>query len=84
MTGYSERTISLKNVMECLIKVHTFFESICGKSQLDGWMKFYKKYLWSAVYRYKKTTPELGICMLQIFVTISTAGWYGPACPVQL
>ena len=23
-------------VKECLIKVQTFFESICGKSQLDG------------------------------------------------
>ena len=22
--------------------------------------------------------------MLQMFVTILTAGWYGPACPVQL
>ena len=42
MTGYTERTISLKNVMECLIKVQTFFESICGKSQLDGWIKFTK------------------------------------------
>ena len=23
---------------ECLIKEQTFFESICGKSQLDGWI----------------------------------------------
>ena len=29
-------------VTECLIKVQTFFESICGKSQLDGWIKFTK------------------------------------------
>ena len=45
--------------------------------------KIYKKYLWSVVYQHKKN-PELGICMLQMFVTILTAGWYGSACPVKL
>ena len=29
----------------------TFFESICGKSQLDGWIIF-KKYLWNVVYQH--------------------------------
>ena len=54
MTGYTERTISLKNVMECLIKVQTFFELICGKKSA-GWMdKIYKIYLWSVVYQHKK------------------------------
>ena len=32
-------------VTECLIKVQTFSEPICGKSQLDGWIKFTKKML---------------------------------------
>ena len=55
MPGYTERTISLKTVTECLIKVQTFFESMSGKSQLDGWIKFTKKkYLWSLVYQQKK------------------------------
>ena len=43
MTVYTERTISPKNVMECLIKVQNFFESICTKKSA-GWMdKIYKK-----------------------------------------
>ena len=42
-------------VTECLIKVQTVFESICGKSQQDRWIKFTtKKYLWSVVYQHKK------------------------------
>ena len=42
MTGYTERTISLKNVTECLIKVQTFLNQYAEKSQLDGWIKFTK------------------------------------------
>ena len=31
-------------VTECLIKVQTFFfESICGKGRLDGWIKLTEK-----------------------------------------
>ena len=30
-------------VTECLIKVQTFFESIRGKNELDGWIKFTTK-----------------------------------------
>ena len=42
MTGYTERTTSLKNVTECSIKEQTFFESIYGKKSA-GWMdKIYK------------------------------------------
>ena len=40
-------------VTECLIKVQTFFESICGNSQLDGWIIFKKKYVWTVVYQHK-------------------------------
>ena len=54
MTGYTEWRISLKNLTESLIKVQTFFESICGKKSA-GWMDIiYKKYLWSVVYQHKK------------------------------
>ena len=72
-------------VTECLIKVHTFFESMCGKKSA-GWIdKLYKKNFWSIVFQHKyKTTLTQGICMLQMFVTILTAGWYRPAYPVQL
>ena len=28
----------------------------------------------------QKTTPESGICILQMFVSILTAGWYRPDC----
>ena len=37
-----------------MIKVQTFFESICGKSHLDRWIKFTKKCLWSVVYQHNK------------------------------
>ena len=43
MTGYTERTISLKNVMECLIKVQKpFLNQYAEKILLDGWIKFTK------------------------------------------
>ena len=45
--------ITENGVTECLTKVQTFFESICGKNQLDGWIKFTKKYLWSVLYQHK-------------------------------
>ena len=51
MTGYTERTVSLKT--ECLIKVQTFYYIYAAKSQQDGWIKFTKKYLWSVVYQHK-------------------------------
>ena len=79
---YWKDDITENFVTECLIKVQTLFESICG-NESAGWMdKKLQKYLWTVVYQHKK--PEKGICMLQMFVTILTAGWYGPACPVQL
>ena len=47
-------------VTECLIKVQTFFESICDKkkSQLDGLLKFTKKILTECSVSTQKTTPE--------------------------
>ena len=70
-------------VTECLIKVQNFFESICGKKSA-GWMdKIYKKILMVCSVSTQKN-PEQGSCMLQMFITILTAGWYWPACPVQL
>ena len=37
MTGYTGLTMSLKTVTVCLIKVQTYYESICGKViWLDG------------------------------------------------
>ena len=60
----------------------TFFES-CGEKSA-GWIdkitKTNKYNLWSVGYQHKKTTPESGICILQMFVTILTAGWYRPDC----
>ena len=45
-------------VTECLIKVQTFFESIYGKSQLNGWIKFTKKKIMECSVSTQKTTPE--------------------------
>ena len=36
-------------VTECLIKVQTFFESMCGKKSAGLMAKIYQKYLWSVV-----------------------------------
>ena len=56
------------------------FRIIMRKKQLEGWIKLTKKK--------KNVLVECSVStqkhMLQMFVTILTAGWYKPDSPVQL
>ena len=70
-------------VTEFLIKVKTFFESICVQNQLNGWIKFTKN-IYILLMECSVSTQKQPLSMLQTFVTILTAGWHRPSGPVQL
>ena len=56
MTGYTERTISLKTLWQRgWSKYKPFLTQYAEKCQLDGCIKFTKKYLWSVVNQYKNS-----------------------------
>ena len=52
-------------VTECSIKVQTFFESMCGKSQLDRWLNFKKKMLMEcSVTTQKQPLSKVSACCI--------------------
>ena len=86
MPGYAKWTISLKTLWQRACSKYTpFYNQYAGKISLKvvyGWIvkksNYQKKrentiYLWSAVYN--KPTSKRYICMLQMLITIMTAGW---------
>ena len=87
MTGYTERTISLNALWQCLPRVKTFFVNNMRKKSTEKiiWMDEITKKWEKILFTYDRvhcinaiTKQDYEICMfqmLQIFITILTVGW---------